>query len=329
MQVIMENWRRYGHTEDNSGTLYLFEGRKVRETSFSKALNSIGDSEKELDLFFEQWERSLDYELKRLNEVDWKSLKTNPILFLSTQIFRLWNKAKRNILKYGTTLIRGSKKLNDLGSKFKTKSPALYKFTSFVSKTIVAFVALYVVQMIIGSSDAMAGDLTQFGDVVADADQLGNVADALTTAGAGPRVDYIADMLGVIADSPSDVDLSEIGGKTRDLAKAAATENIEKLTSMSNDPDLHQSYQEAAGQLADILGKPENVQTPEASAASSTFATGGGVNSGEILDQFAMLVKSGKELPADHLGLLKKMAQDASLDPELAEKAKNILKQIN
>ena len=99
MKLIMEGWRRFEKGSD-AGTLCLFEDRRVRRISFVEALNSIGDTEKELDLFLEKWEKSLNYELRRIDEVDWKSLKESPVLYLSTQIFLFIEKAKDKMVKY-------------------------------------------------------------------------------------------------------------------------------------------------------------------------------------------------------------------------------------
>ena len=77
MQLIMENWRKFVTEVEqakNYGDLYLFEGDNVQKVSFYDRLMSLNESENDFDVFFEQWERSANYELDRLDEVDWKSL---------------------------------------------------------------------------------------------------------------------------------------------------------------------------------------------------------------------------------------------------------------
>jgi len=81
----MENWRGFV-TEtakaQSYGDLYLFENGTVSTVSFYDKLNTLTESEEETTRFLEQWEKSIDYEFDRLNEIDVKSLTTDSIAYL-------------------------------------------------------------------------------------------------------------------------------------------------------------------------------------------------------------------------------------------------------
>ena len=59
---------------------------------------SLNEGENDFDILFEQWEKSANYELDRLDEVDWKALKSNPVLYLSSQVYLMVAIAKDKIL---------------------------------------------------------------------------------------------------------------------------------------------------------------------------------------------------------------------------------------
>lgn len=332
MKLIMESWRKYSRLDGDCGPLYLFEGRRVRKTSFSKALDSIGNSEKELDLLFEQWEKSLDYELKRLNEVDWKTLKEDPVLYLSTQIFRLWNKAKENILKYATTIIRGSQKLNAFAAKFEKKNPQIYQVGTTVAKVVTAAVALYVVQNVMGGADAMAGDMTQFGNVVADPDQLNAVADLLAQDD-HEGLQKVAKLFRNMASQEGDQDINpHFRYKIQKFLVAVAEQDIEKLNSLVRSGGLPDAYTEIAEKAAEILADAQETSAPEAPEAREIpFGRGvsGPIGLDNILDHIEALSRGGDDIPPDQMKLLNFLANDTSPDKaEVAKRAAEILSKL-
>ena len=71
MKLIIENWRQYlneSEKSSNYGDLYLFENDAVTKTSFYDALNTLSESDGDVDTFLENWENSIDHMFKSLNE---------------------------------------------------------------------------------------------------------------------------------------------------------------------------------------------------------------------------------------------------------------------
>jgi hypothetical protein len=67
----MENWRGYMQESEEAalyGDLYLSEGGEVSKTSFYDAINTLSESDEDVDRFLENWERSIDHMFARLNE---------------------------------------------------------------------------------------------------------------------------------------------------------------------------------------------------------------------------------------------------------------------
>ena len=106
MQLIMENWRNYVaevESEDRYGYLYLFEGDSVKKVSFHQRLKSLNESEGDFELFLEEWEKSVTYQLDRLDEA---SIEAAHDAYLKTQA-QAWNlltldlpKAKDKVFAY-------------------------------------------------------------------------------------------------------------------------------------------------------------------------------------------------------------------------------------
>jgi hypothetical protein len=71
MKLLLENWRQYLNESENSphyGDLYLFENDTVTKTSFYDALNTLSESDDDVNTFLENWEKSVDYQLGLLRE---------------------------------------------------------------------------------------------------------------------------------------------------------------------------------------------------------------------------------------------------------------------
>jgi len=110
MQLIMENWRNYVaevESEDRYGYLYLFEGDSVKKVSFHQRLKSLNESEGDFELFLEEWEKSVTYQLDRLDEA---SIEAAHDAYLKTQA-QAWNlltldlpKAKDKVFAYAKNL---------------------------------------------------------------------------------------------------------------------------------------------------------------------------------------------------------------------------------
>ena len=142
MKLLLENWRKYlveSEQASHYGDLYLFEGDTVTKTSFYDALNTLSESDGDVDAFLENWERSVDYQLENLNEQEF-----DPILKISTQAWMLQNKFKE---KAAGKVIAVSKKIND----FAEKNPKTAKVAKVVVGGLLAAAAVYGISMILQS----------------------------------------------------------------------------------------------------------------------------------------------------------------------------------
>jgi hypothetical protein len=325
MKLIMESWRKFEKGSD-AGTLCLFENRSVRRVPFEEALNSIGNTEKELDLFLEKWEKSLDYELKRINEVDWKSLKENPVLYLSTQIFLFIQKVKDKIVKYASKILAGTQKIRALAAKFEKKHPRIYQIGTTVAKVATAAVALYALQSVLGDNSAYAGDMTQFGDVVADADQLNSLADTLAQDDS-EALQKIAKIFRSIANKDGDSDLNpHFSMKMQRLLISIAEKDIEQLRTIAKYGDVGPQIADQAAQLfADV---PEPPPAPSAPITAPGNVTGN-LDLVDILDQIEMKVQMSSTQDKDQLKLLQIAAKGhPKIDPEITKRAQELLSQV-
>ena len=71
MKLLMENWRKFvAETEPtkNCGDLYLFENDSIQKASFYDRFSTLNESDDDFELFLEQWEKSVDYQLGLLSE---------------------------------------------------------------------------------------------------------------------------------------------------------------------------------------------------------------------------------------------------------------------
>ncbi len=101
MKLLMENWRKYvAESEQTShyGDLYLFENDTVTKTSFYDALNTLSESDGDVDTFLENWENSIDHMFENLNEAvpieTGVGVVDNAILKASTQAYLALQKLK-------------------------------------------------------------------------------------------------------------------------------------------------------------------------------------------------------------------------------------------
>ena len=161
MKLLLENWRKYLNEEPTDyGPLYIFEGDNIRQTSFYNSLHALNESEEDaIEAFLENWERSVDYHIKQIDEGALADMASNPVLYLSTQAFLFIDKVKDKVIKYASKVIGIISKIRAFLKRFEQKYPALYKVGSFAIKIIIAMLVLYAISHIFGGSDAMAGDV--------------------------------------------------------------------------------------------------------------------------------------------------------------------------
>ena len=227
MKLLFENWRKYMAESEQAqdyGHLYLFEGDTVRKTSFYDALNLLSESESTIEIFLENWERSVDYHIEQIDENALSDMASNPVLYLSTQAFMLVDRMKEKAAKYAGKILGVVNKIRSFMQRFEEKNPTLYKIGSFAIKIIIAMLVLYAINHIFGGGDAMAGDVMSrptmdlstgeiSQEIIANKQQLLKIGEAAS------QVEGLQDIGGEIlqiANAPEDVTAGigqDIGGK--------------------------------------------------------------------------------------------------------------------
>lgn len=143
MKLLMENWR--GFVADTAkaqsyGDLYLFEGDTVTTISFYDKLNTLTESEEETTRFIEQWEKSIDYQFGKLDEVDVKSLATDSIFYLSQQAMAMIHKFKDNAQKVAKPIMSALRRISGFikkqQSSLREKYPKIYAGLRFSAQMI-------------------------------------------------------------------------------------------------------------------------------------------------------------------------------------------------
>jgi len=117
MKLIMENWHRYlieSETQSKYGILYLFEGETVRETSFYDAINILSESDDDIGIFLENWEKSIDYIFSQLDEQDTGAAIDKAYMDATLQGYEVLIRAKD---KAFAPIIKLSDKLKKFGEK--------------------------------------------------------------------------------------------------------------------------------------------------------------------------------------------------------------------
>ena len=270
MKLIIENWRQYlveSEQVSRCGDLYLFEGDTVTKTSFYDALNTLSESDNDVDTFLENWERSVDYMFENLDEAmpieTGVSSVDNAILKVSTQAWMLQNKLKE---KAAGKVLAVSKKIND----FAEKNPKTVKVAKVVVGGLLAAAAVYGISQILQSggdaSDVMelaqsiqpedpslAQDLAECAQEfnpqkVAEFAQeqqevVEKVADTLSTAGE-PALDQVGQAADSVAqDMPDDFDWNEAFMDAADeTSQASGGEEVADLMQTSSPDDIYNKY---------------------------------------------------------------------------------------
>jgi len=142
MKLLLENWRQYLNESEKAthyGDLYLFENDKATKTSFYNALNTLSESDDDVNTFLENWEKSVDYQLGLLREED---SDAGPIWKLLYQSWALEQKFKA---KAAEKVIAVSKKIND----FAEGNPKTAKFAKYAVGGLLAGAAAYYIHSIV------------------------------------------------------------------------------------------------------------------------------------------------------------------------------------
>lgn len=257
MKLLMENWRHYlaeSEKAQDYGHLYLFEDNVAHQTSFYDALNLLNESESDIEIFLEKWEKSVDYQIGQLDEAAMAGVASNPVLYLSTQAFMLIDKLKDKVVKYASKILGVVNKVRGLLSRFKEKNPTLYKIGSVAIKVVVAMIVVYAISSIFGGGEAHAGDVVGMPEfeggeivqkVIASEDQLRQIGEAAKQV---EGLQDVAQELLDIANNPQNVE----GGSfstISDKAQRVIRHGIDQLGQQEGG----QAMAHAAGQVADNL----------------------------------------------------------------------------
>lgn len=199
MKLILENWKKYlAESEQTSryGDLYLFENDTVTKTSFYYALNSLSESDGDVDTFLENWERSVSYQIKNLREQT-KSNDSDLILRLSTQAWMVLDKFKSKAAK---KILNVANKINQLSDQ----NPKTAKVAKIALKGLLAATAGYVVSQGVGADIQDLSNALQSIDV-SMANDVADVAQNLTSDAVSTFVDNSETLVSKVSDTLSDV----------------------------------------------------------------------------------------------------------------------------
>ena len=280
-ELIMENWRKFvTETEQtkNYGDLYLFEEDTIKKVSFYNRLMSLNEGENDLDIFVEQWEKSANHELDRLDEIDWKALKSNPVIYLSTQVYALIGRAKDKVLKYVGKIKAVLNRAGGLLDRFKERNPKLYKVGALAIKVAIAMVAVAGLNALFGGDTAMAGDLTGYvspaeaaqgvstGDVIANAEQLEAIGQMLQQSGAETHQQLGAELV-ELAQSADNMSARELSDKFQGLStiklESFIESGVEQLAQVdANAAEAAEQAMDAVGDAAPQAGQDDRVNAP-------------------------------------------------------------------
>jgi hypothetical protein len=214
MKLLLENWRNYLNESEKAahyGDLYLFENDKATKTSFYNALNTLSESDDDVNTFLENWEKSVDYQLGLLKEED---SDAGPIWKLLYQSWALEQKFKA---KAAEKIIAVSKKIND----FSEENPKTAKFAKYAVGGLLAGAAAYYIHSIV-SKGGDASDVMELAQTLQpeDPDLAREVAECAQDFGPEAVAEFMqgqSDAIEKVADT-----LSTAGEPALEQASQAA-----------------------------------------------------------------------------------------------------------
>ena len=279
MKLILESWRTYSAQIDenqNTGVIYLFENKKPVKTEFNILLESFDNGKLTADQLIETWEKSFDYELKLLTEVNWEKeagMLDNPdykppaerggilakiknlIDAKSVQFWQLMQKGKEVGLKAAISFAR-------MAAGFREKHPTISRAVTVVAMASIIFV------MIAALDSPEAHAKLARGDKVFDDTYINMVKAAATdiareTAegkGLGDRMKAMqwaqkaVEMIDNVAKSAPVDQISQLEGPGSALVRGADG-YIQDLLNIMRDTSLPAEERKAAIKALDILKK--------------------------------------------------------------------------
>ena len=265
MKLIMENWR--GYLAENQQTsyhdnLYLFENDTIKKTSFKDVLDSLTESDDDIEAFLENWEKSIDYELQQLNE----GIVGDFIFNASIKVFQLMDKIKNKIAKHAVKIIKFVNKIRAAAKRFEKKYPKTYKFAALVAKVIILIVAYYVISSLMGSADAQAGDVIQTRGqteeiIRASEGQLRYIGESFQEAGYTDLAEKFFD----IANNPEDVTTMDLGYHFRSDLSQYIEQGVQSMEQLGIEVDAAGDIIDKAQEIVNSL--PELTQQPDLATA--------------------------------------------------------------
>lgn len=198
MKLLLENWRKYlSESERNNhyGDFYVFEGDTASKSSFYDTINILSESEGDINTFLENWERSVDYQVEKLNEDAMPDMAGDPILYLSVQAWLVLEKFKS---KAAEKVISVVKKLN----QFEKKNPKTSKVARISTIGLLAATAAYVVSQGVGLEIQDLSSALQNIDASLAKDVI-DVAQNLTPDIAGDFISNQEEIISRISDAAS------------------------------------------------------------------------------------------------------------------------------
>ena len=294
MKLILESWRGFVDEAEKSqdyGQLYIFENDTVKTVSFYDRLNMLAESEQDVSLFFEQWEKSVDYQLASLDEASVADATAAVIRKLGVQVFRALQRFSSQLKKYLGPILGVVGKILAFVKKV-SKNPTVRKVAFVTAATAVLLAA-----QMAGADSAEAAGIAHFDPFSGDASafEAGKIAldQAEFSVSQGhlekimgfmkkiiaedpqfaseynfenlvPGLENIAKTPGDVVTTQSDEYVKELGGWGSRARKV-----LEILQGSIKDPGLSQAAEAASSAIDTAIE-----QAPEATVRATEYTTG-------------------------------------------------------
>ena len=327
MKIIMENWKKFEKetlSDSPAGSIYLIENQRPTKMCFREALDLVEETPEAFESFLEKWEKSIEYQLQTLNEVDLSALKQSPVLYLSTQVFMMIEKFKDKVVNYASKIISGANRIKQLAQKFEKSNPTIYKAGQLIGKVAIAFVAMYAMQHLFGTADAMAGNLMDDDQIVARAKKLLSVATQIAESSTeDPELQKIGTFFEKIASGEDYDTYYTLSTDQKDQLEAIANRDLRALKNMASEADSD-ALRRVADSALEVFTNASEIEIPQ----PPPQPTDAPIDLGVVLDQIEMS-KDLEQVVDDDMMKLLKLASEKEQDPDLKKRAIDLLNKIN
>lgn len=291
MKLILESWRGFVDEAEKSqdyGQLYIFENDTVKTVSFYDRLNMLAESEQDVSLFFEQWEKSVDYQLASLDEASVADATAAVIRKLGVQVFRALQRFSSQLKKYLGPILGVVGKILAFVKKA-SKNPTVRKVAFVTAATAVILAA-----QMAGADSAEAAGIAHFDPFSGDASafEAGKIAldQAEFSVSQGHLEKIIGFMKKIIAEDPQFASeynfenlvpgLENIANTPGDVVTTQSDEYAKELGGWGYQArqvldQLHGSIEDPAlSQAAEAASSAIDTAIEQAPEASRSFTTG-------------------------------------------------------